>query len=283
MDSLPIDVLKHILYDLDCRSLVMFSRCSPKLKDFSDKHNIIYERKMRNFPRKEGKCIIHNVDLSTFIKSDSDYIDLIILNNFKYLDLILENLNNVNLVRGDIIYYNNFKHTNIYIFNGYKIIPFKYINNIISNKLLPLEFVTIDSDNISINYWNDIGMNTTINLNININMDKIKKQCIKNIKCDGEIKFRKYNPLPYYIGILYSKFTINKEKFIIFAISTRNTNKELQIFKLLLSSIEILQFTYDNFTYDNNQVFNLKIKNAIYLNLNDYKHLIGVKITYYIK
>lgn len=158
LDRLPEEILLIIIKDLSCHSLNNLIKTYPKLVNIVNKYDLINKAKMKGFPRKDGHCHVHDVkqifsDLSLNTdKSVKDASD-IIRKNPNILSMLLDRLNDIDLVRGDLILLAgeyNYRNEGIYIFNGCDIIGLDYDINDYGS--IPKEFHIIN-DGVPLDYW----------------------------------------------------------------------------------------------------------------------------------
>lgn len=184
MEKLPREILETIFLDVNCKSLVLISRTC---KIFNIK-NILDKKKHDGFPRKEGKCILHQIQDRSLINMMTDPNINSIMTNYIYDT-------NMNVVRGDfaiiskpcnsqyIRFDNDYK---LGIFDGLKLIDLENNGEQIKNTLLPRQFNVIEN-NIPIKYWDNDQLTKWCIFDVCsvwFDHSSVKDQCLNNIKYD---------------------------------------------------------------------------------------------------
>jgi hypothetical protein len=280
--SLFPELKENIFMSLSCKYIISLSLCCSNLNKFIKDNDIINKRKYQGFPRLENHCKSHdisNLDISSL--TDFSWNNLYeisypdILNNI--LDLLLKL--NIDLVRGDLIYYdrNKFIHDDICIFDGIKIIS---LYNEVDDQGLPPEF-TVLNNNINLYYWESkydknsgrfegrISYDSLVWLDIT---EDIRTQLINNINYDGKSYFSEYEPSNSN-EIFYTKFCINNKHYYIISPVHRNTyNVYGEHFQKKYSDIFFEIFTLKSkiaLRYnDTNEIFENRIGNALFLDID---------------
>lgn len=130
---LPPELVKIILMELNFKDLKMLQNIK-LINVFMTYHNIFNERKLKGFPREDGNCTWHDIQISVF--------------NENVLNLITDKLYESDVVRGDIIGIRNNHHQLFpYIYDGYKISIMEKKNK--NDGIVPSEYLIT----VPINYW----------------------------------------------------------------------------------------------------------------------------------
>lgn len=293
INKLPHELWESILMNFNYNKIEILCSKYSQIDEYCKNNNIREKIKYKNYPRSSGHCGAHDVssfsnlihelkkiDINKLDISEQD--DLIKLNEIldKTLKLLYEK--NTELIYGDLVCFNglnNLYNDGIFIFNGYKIIP---LDNISRYKALPKEFVILNND-VPINYWSHeteihnsgevvtklrgIKFNSIVWLNI----EKLKDQCINNIKIEDNVVFTSFihNNKTYYIY-----YSPNEVYF-----SDNENYMELldqeKMFKNILGNEDILMLEYDDFFY----LLPEKRENALFFNKQLY-YQTGIKKSY---
>ena len=161
---LPNELIVEILLKVDHNSIKSFC--------LTQEGNIFYLRKLRKlkrYPRFEGKCKVHDIPK-----------EVIRLNNNKWgresLHECMEKATtlDLDLVRGDVIEFNpkEWLHESQAIYDGEEIIEMGYATG---DGYIDGDFEIL-KDEIPIDYWPDYGDNFKI--------ERVLDQCLNNIKCE---------------------------------------------------------------------------------------------------
>ena len=202
-NTYPEDIWVLIILELPCRIIPKLYDVSKEFEIIVIKNNLMEKRKYKGFPRKYGECLVHNVSKysgkiydNNELYYEGGFAGLLDKNKYKgpkllrlVSDAVLDKLilNDVNLIKGDIISLNR----DVFIFDGEKIIGNEEF------VLFPDEFSIND---IPRNYWcisTIFECNPVIKFNHRLMVDEL----INNItKCDGIISSYCYiNDIPYVI------------------------------------------------------------------------------------
>jgi len=238
LDIFPEEIWCKIIFELPCYRIIDLCKIR-QFKELCDKNNLIERRKLYGFPRKTGHCLTHNVEeLIT-----CDYEDL---NDLLYgpqdhlvgespLDELIDDLGS-NLIRGDIIYYEdiNIEYTK-YIFDGCNIIHLD--DDFDEEGHIPSEFTVINND-VPIDYWIDSKENQGFPFNTYVwfNHDTVREQLIDNAKIDSrnDMVFTKFifNNKEY--TIIFNDYHYSEDDY-----SLENFKDELRGKKLLLEYLRV--------------------------------------------
>lgn len=235
MDELLPELLDLIFSNLNCKSLIMIGRVCKK---FEIKH-IIENKKYVGFPRKEGKCKIHQFTDINLLKSPNK---IEILSNRIYNDIKMD------IVRGDFIIINEHnleKFINygnkyeLFVFDGLKLIDLGGNKNITyRNTLLPKEFRVIEND-IPINYWYNTKLTGIYDINsVWFDYSPVKDQCLNHIKYDSAIS----DSGQY---CLYTNFEYKNDNYYIICdyihyVETQCENINMETFEIENKNIKLL-------------------------------------------
>lgn len=246
------ELKREILYYLTCRSLVSLSLTCKINHHFIKNNNLFTLRKNRGYPRMEGHCVIHDISAYDILNQED----------------IIENLD---LVKGDLLMKNlsSRRNDDTYIFDGYKIIPLDRSTYFYGE--LPKEF-TVITNNIPMLYWYKTlyyyqqcwdERSYDYQNTHQINVIKIRDQCLHNIKTDGKTRFIMYKPQPRYQEILYTEFKYEEETYIIFippCYYSRICSMDYDYFKQCMNKSDIVEFCVDS-----SGLFQEKVPNSMWL------------------
>lgn len=207
-DILPKELWISIILELPCRYIYNFRDIDDISKDLCDTENLIHKRKMKGFPRMNGCYKHHNV-----LGCEGNV-------RGRKLELynIAENLDD--LIRGDFVSLKNSRTSQLFIFNGEKILNDSIMVNF--ELILPNEFDPIN-DNVSIKYWE---FHST-NINFSVNIFSLREQILTNISIVNDI--------------IFTSFLSNNIKHVIVS----GICKETSTFKKGLSSVYSLRLHYN--------------------------------------
>jgi hypothetical protein len=230
MDELLPELLDIIFSNLNCKSLIIVSRTCKK---FNVKH-IIEKKKYDGFPRKEGKCKLHQI-------TDKLLIDLIKDPNINSITTNYVYDNKMDIIRGDIVIITKPCNVNyVRLDNDYKVSIFDGLKLIdTNNKLLPSEFQVI-KNNVPINYWYNNQMRTWCVFNVYsiwFDHSSVKNECLNNIKYGLQFD----NPNNY---SLYTYFNYNNKIYYILCDYLESDTQDLS----------------ENINYDNYEIINEETK-----------------------
>jgi hypothetical protein len=184
MDKLPKEILETIFFNLNCKSLILVNRTC---KNFNIE-NILNKKKHDGFPRKEGKCILHQIQDQSLLNMMTNPNINSIMSNYIYDT-------NMDVGRGDFVIISKPCHTQyersdndykLRIFDGLKLIDLENDGRQRENILLPRQFNVIEN-NVPIKYWvNDQLCKWTIFDVYSVWFDhsSVRDQCLNNIKYD---------------------------------------------------------------------------------------------------
>ena len=204
MDELLPELLELIFSNLNCKSLVIISRVCKKF----DTKYIIEKKKYDGFPRKTGKCKLHQVTDINLLKNPNR---IEILSNRIYNDIS-------DIIRGDFVIINehNLKKFicygnkyELFVFDGFKLIDLGGNKNITYRCTLLLEEFRVIENGVPINYWYTTQLAGIHNIN-NVWVDylPVKDQCLSHIKYDSVIS----DSGQYF---LYTNFEYNNDNYYI--------------------------------------------------------------------
>lgn len=266
MESILEEILEIIFTNLNCKSLILISRTCKRFNI----ECILNKRKNDGFPRKEGKCILHQIEDETLINIMTHPNINSIISNYIYDT-------NMDVIRGDFVIISKSCHTQyvrfdnnykISIFNGLKLIDLENDGEQIKNKLLPREFCVIEN-NVPITYWvNDqLRMWCIFDIySIWFNHSSVKDQCLTNIKYDMLLvnqtiyhlyTYFKYNNNHYYIICDYLHYDGNElgKNINSYNLKIENDDNKLYIineFRKKLNSNNVNFVTNDIFSSNEN-------------------------------
>lgn len=239
---IPEEIILIILSQLPCRTLHLIKNLDDRLRGIINKYDLIDKARNYGYPRKEGHCFEYKFDKYE-------------INNFseKALKLVLDDFYNIELIRGDLIYFTNDKTC---IFDGEKIINLgnDYYKDRVNlpkttklfpvesaKQILPKEFTTI-TNGVPINYWEhndeyngilgykwldyDGEINRIFDYTIWIDITTIRQQLVDNLNCIGTNSTTKFmfNDIEYKVTIGSSyPYDVNKDDIIKFSSCYENT------------------------------------------------------------
>ena len=208
---------------------------------------ILATRKIVAFPRKSGRCLVHNIPYNLYDSSE------VILRYLDYID--------ADLVKGDIINKSGRQCENFF-FDGNEIINI----NIISCKLPPV----IENDIPLLYYENNTD-------NVYFDHSLVKDQCVTNIRYElindnkyGVYTTFIYNECSYKIIFDYINDTNDPNEWIMYQfdkhtymfVDKQVESKILDTFIRLLSSGYKMAFSYYSVSYERSMA------NILFLNMN---------------
>lgn len=216
MEKVPQEILETIFLNLNCKTLTLINRTC---KNFNIE-NILNKKKHYGFPRKEGKCVLHQLQDQSLVNIMTDPNINSIVSNYIYDT-------NMNVVRGDFVIITKSCHSQyvrfdndykLVIFDGLKLIDLENNGTQIKNTLLPRQFCVIEND-VPIKYWFNEqlrGWSTIFDVyNVWFDHSSVKDQCLTNVNYDSlfddQITYHlytyfKYNNNHYYIVCDYISY-----------------------------------------------------------------------------
>ena len=187
LNILPEELWIKIILELPCHTISNIC----KIKQFDElckKHDLFNKKKFKGFPRKQGYCGTYNI--GNLIKLNLEQFNNLLIESKDYLeglspfhDLLECLIDTLDMVRGDLLYFDHKDTDHFYIFNGCNVRLLDY--ELDESGVLPSEF-TIINNGVPSDYWYASDKNIGIPMNeyVWFNHSTVRDQLINNVKFD---------------------------------------------------------------------------------------------------